>query len=55
MTMAYNKFWVAALILLANGVRSRYGIDFGLDEQLAGDLVSGVAAAFVYLVPNKVA
>lgn len=49
----YNKFWVAVLILGGNAVRSRYGLDMGLDEQLASDLVSGAAAAFVYLVPNK--
>jgi len=49
----YAKFWVAVLILGANGIRSRYGIDMGIDDQLASDLVSGVAAAFVYLVPNR--
>ena len=49
----YNKFWVAVLILGANAIRSRYGLDLGLDERLAGDLVSGLAAAFVYLVPNR--
>lgn len=54
MVSAYDKFFVAVLILAANGVRSRYGIDFGLDDQMANDLVSGFAAAFVWLTPNKV-
>jgi hypothetical protein len=49
----YAKFWVAVLILGANALRSRYGIDIGLDEQIASELVAGVTAAFVYLVPNR--
>lgn len=53
MISAYDKFFIAVMILAANAVRSRYGIDFGLDEQLASDLISGIAAAFVWLVPNK--
>ncbi|WP_171037577.1 hypothetical protein [Pseudoalteromonas sp. S558] len=53
MITAADKFWIAVLILSANGIRSRYGIDFGLDQQSANDLVSGIAAAFVWLVPNK--
>lgn len=53
MVSAYDKFFIAVLILAANGVRSRYGIDFGLDEQMANDLISGIAAAFVWLTPNK--
>lgn len=49
----YNKFWVAVVILGGNAVRSRYGLELGIDDQLASDLVSGLTAAFVYLVPNK--
>jgi hypothetical protein len=49
----YNKFWVALLIVAANAIRSRYNIDIGIDDQLAGDLVGGVGAMLVYLVPNK--
>lgn len=48
-----DKFWVAALFLAANAARSRYGIDFGLDQQMANDLVQGLGAAFVWLIPNK--
>ncbi len=51
----YNKFWVAALILGGNFVRSRYGLELGIDEQLANDLASGLAAGLVWLVPNKAA
>lgn len=50
-----NKFWVAVLFLAANAARSRYGVDFGLDPQMANDLVQGVGAAFVWLVPNRAA
>lgn len=49
----YNKFWVAVLMVGANAIRSRYGVDLGLDDQLAADLVGGVGAVLVYLVPNK--
>lgn len=48
-----DKFWVALLFLAANAARSRYGIDFGLDSQMANDLVQGVGAALVWLIPNK--
>lgn len=48
-----DKFYVAVLMLGANAVRSRYGIDFGLDEQLAYDLVNGLTAGLVWLIPNK--
>ncbi|WP_171035822.1 hypothetical protein [Pseudoalteromonas sp. S185] len=53
MITAADKFWNADLILSANGIRARYGIDFRRDQQAANDLVSGIAAAFVWLVPNK--
>jgi len=48
-----DKFWVAVLFLLANVIRSHYGIDFGLTDDMAAALVQGVGAAFVYLIPNK--
>lgn len=51
----YNKFFVAALIAGANAIRSRYGIDFGLDERLAYDIVNGAGAALVWLIPNRAA
>lgn len=47
------KFWVAILFLVANAARSRYGIDFGLDDKMASDLVQGIGAALVWFVPNK--
>lgn len=49
----YNKFWVAVLMVGANAIRSRFGVDLGLDDQLAADLVGGIGAVLVYLVPNK--
>lgn len=48
-----DKFFVAALIAAGNAARSRYGIDFGLDDKLAYDLVNGIGAALVYWIPNK--
>jgi len=53
MLTASDKFFVAVLFLAGNVVRSRYGIDFGLTDQMANDLVQGVGAAFVWLWPNK--
>ncbi len=49
-----DKFWIAALFLAANVVRSKYGIDFGLTDDMAANLVQGAGAALVWLVPNKV-
>lgn len=51
---AYNKFWVAILMVAANAVRARYDINLGLDEQMASDIVAGIGAALVWFVPNKV-
>lgn len=50
-----DKFFVAALIAGANAIRSRYGIDFGMDDKLAYDLVNGAGAALVWLIPNRAA
>lgn len=50
-----DKFLVALLFLAANAIRSRYGIDFGLTDQMANDLVQGLGALFVWLIPNKAA
>lgn len=50
--MHYNKALVAALIIGANALRSRYGIDFGLDHQLAGEVLSALTVYAVYQVPN---
>lgn len=48
-----DKFWVAILFLAANMVRSKYGIDFGLSDDMAASLVQGVGAAFIWFIPNK--
>lgn len=53
MNMTATKFWAALFLVAANAIRSRYGIDFGLDPTLANDLAGGLVAAMVYLVPNK--
>lgn len=47
------KFWIAVLFLAANVIRSRYGIDLGMEPQMANDIVQGVGAAFIWLIPNK--
>lgn len=52
---AYNKLWVALLILAANVVRSYYNVDLGMNDVLATAIVNGVGAYLVYLVPNKAA
>ncbi|WP_167522489.1 MULTISPECIES: hypothetical protein [unclassified Mesorhizobium] len=48
-----DKFFVAILFLGANIARSHYGLDFGLDNDMAAALVQGVGAAFIWFVPNK--
>lgn len=53
MLSQYDKFWVAVLILIANVLRSRYDLDFGMTDELATALVNGFGAFLVYLVPNK--
>lgn len=50
-----DKFWVALLFLGANVIRSKYGIDFGMSDDIAAGLVQGAGAAFVWLIPNKAA
>lgn len=50
---AYNKFSIALIMAAANGVRSYYGIDFGIDEQMATSLAGGITAALVWAVPNR--
>jgi hypothetical protein len=48
-----DKFWVAILFLGANIARSKYGIDFGMSDDMAASLVQGVGAAFIWFIPNK--
>ncbi len=48
----YNKFWIAVLMVGANYVRERYGIDLGVDPMTAATLVNGAGAALVWMVPN---
>lgn len=48
-----DKFWVAALFVAANIVRSKYGIDFGLTDDIAANLIQGIGAGLIWLVPNK--
>lgn len=54
MKMTATKFWAALFLVAANAIRSRYGIDFGLDPSLANDLAGGLVAAAVWAIPNKV-
>ena len=53
MLTTMDKCLVAILKASANAVRSRYGIDFGLDNQMAYDIVNGITAGLIYLIPNK--
>jgi hypothetical protein len=54
MLTTFDKCLVAILMAAANAIRSRYGIDFGLDNQMAYDIVNGVTAGMIWLIPNKV-
>jgi len=51
--MTATKFWACFLIMTANAIRSRYGIDFGLDDQMANDIIGYLATAAVWTFPNK--
>ena len=55
MLSTMDKFWAALLIAAANVFRSRYGLDFGLDAQMANDIIGGLTAAVIWAVPNKAA
>lgn len=48
-----TKFWAALLIAVANSINSRYGIDFGIDDKLATDIVAYVIAGAVWVFANK--
>lgn len=54
MLTTMDKFWVAALFVAANVIRSKYGIDFGLTDDIAANLIQGIGAALVWVWPNKV-
>ena len=47
------KFWAALFLVAANGVRSYFGVDLGLDPMLADNLAGGLIAASVWAVPNR--
>lgn len=53
MRMTSTKFFAALIIVAANIIRSRYGIDLGIDDQLANDFAGLLMASIVWLVPNK--
>lgn len=48
-----DKFWIAALFVGANVIRSKFGIDFGLTDDIAANLIQGIGAALVWFVPNR--
>lgn len=53
MISPYRKFYVAILILIANVLRSKFDIDFGMTPELATALINGIGAYFIYRVPNS--
>lgn len=46
------KFWVAAIMALAEFIRIQYGVDLGLDEATITAIMGGITALLVWLVPN---
>lgn len=46
------KFWVAAVMAVAEFVRIQYGLDLGLDEATVTAIMGGVTALLVWLIPN---
>lgn len=53
MTTTATKFWAALVIVTANVLRNRYGVDLGVDDQLANDIAGYLVAGAVWLFPNK--
>lgn len=47
------KFWVAAIMAIAEFIRVQYSIDLGLDEATVTAIMGGVTALLVWLIPNK--
>lgn len=46
------KFWVAAIMALAQFLQVYSGVDLGLDEGTVTAILGGVGALLVWLVPN---
>lgn len=53
MNTTSTKFWAAVVLVTANVVRNRYGLDLGIDDQLANDLAGYLVAGAVWVFPNK--
>lgn len=51
--MAYSKFIVAAFMAILTFAKSYYGIDFGVDEVTANNIIAALTALLVYAIPNK--
>ncbi len=51
--MTATKFWACFLIVTANAIRSRYGIDLGINEQMANDIAGYLASLAVWWFANK--
>lgn len=47
------KFWVAVAMALSNFVNVYWGVDIGLDQGTAAQVINGVGAALIWLLPNK--
>lgn len=51
--MTANKFWVAAAMAALSFAKSYFGIDLGMDEVTASNLIMALTAFLVWIVPNK--
>lgn len=53
MSTTATKFWAALIIVTGNVVRNRYGVDMGIDDQIANDIAGYLVAGAVWLFPNR--
>lgn len=50
--LQYSKFLVAAVMAALSFAKSYYGIDIGVDEITASNLIAALTAVLVYMIPN---
>ncbi|TDQ19828.1 hypothetical protein [Phyllobacterium brassicacearum] len=50
--LSYSKFLVAAVMVALSFAKSFYGIDLGVDEVTASNLIAALTAVLVWAVPN---
>lgn len=55
MITSYDKFFAALIMAALFGLKTWFGIDFGLSEETVAQIAMFVTSVIVWAVPNKTA